>query len=58
MTRSPSTSPAGTLDVAIDDAELESRKDGWSPNAPKYTKGVLGKYAKLVQSAAHGAVCG
>ncbi len=47
-----------TLDVAIDESELASRKDGWSPNAPKYTRGVLGKYAKVVQSAAHGAVCG
>ncbi len=47
-----------TLDVAIDEAELASRKDGWTPNAPKYTRGVLGKYAKVVQSAAHGAVCG
>ena len=47
-----------TLDVAIDEAELSARKDGWTPNAPKYTKGVLGKYAKLVQSAARGAVCG
>ena len=47
-----------TLDVAIEESELVARKDGWSPNAPKYTKGVLGKYAKLVGSAAHGAVCG
>ena len=46
-----------TLDVAIDEAELASRQDGWTPNAPKYTRGVLGKYAKVVQSAAHGAVC-
>jgi len=45
-----------TLDVEIDD--LEARKDGWEPNQAKYTKGVLGKYAKLVQSAAHGAICG
>ena len=29
-----------------------------SPLPPKYTRGVLGKYAKVVQSAAHGAVCG
>ena len=28
------------------------------PRPPKYTRGVLGKYAKVVQSAAHGAVCG
>jgi dihydroxy-acid dehydratase len=47
-----------TLDVDIDETELAARKDGWTPNAPKYTKGVLGKYAKVVQSAAHGAVCG
>jgi dihydroxy-acid dehydratase len=46
------------LDVTIDETELASRKDGWVPNTPKYTKGVLGKYAKVVQSAAHGAVCG
>ena len=38
--------------------ELATRKDGWTPNEPKYTRGVLGKYAKVVQSAAHGAVCG
>ncbi len=47
-----------TLDVTIEESELAARKDGWSPNEPKYTKGVLGKYAKLVQSAAHGAICG
>jgi dihydroxy-acid dehydratase len=48
----------GLLDVTIDEAELAARKEGWTPNAPKYTRGVLGKYAKVVQSAAHGAVCG
>ena len=46
------------LDVTIDEAELAARKDGWTPQQPKYSKGVLGKYAKVVQSAAHGAVCG
>jgi dihydroxy-acid dehydratase len=46
------------LEVTIDPAELEARKDGWTPQEPKYTKGVLGKYAKVVNSAAHGAVCG
>jgi len=45
-----------TLDVTIDEAELARRKQGWAPNPPKYTRGVLGKYAKIVQSAAHGAV--
>jgi dihydroxy-acid dehydratase len=45
-----------TLDAEI--ADLETRRSGWAPNPPKYTRGVLGKYAKVVQSAAHGAVCG
>jgi dihydroxy-acid dehydratase len=47
-----------TLDVAVDAEELAARRDGWTPNEPKFTRGVLGKYAKVVQSAAHGAVCG
>jgi dihydroxy-acid dehydratase len=47
-----------TLDVTIDADELATRKEGWAPLEPKYTRGVLGKYAKVVQSAAHGAVCG
>jgi len=46
------------LEVSIDEAELAARKDGWTPREAKYTKGVLGKYAKVVRSAAHGAVCG
>jgi len=47
-----------TVDVDIDEAELTARKDGWVPHEPKYTKGVLAKYRKLVRSAAVGAVCG
>jgi dihydroxy-acid dehydratase len=43
-----------TLEVEMPD--LEERKVGWEPLPPKYTRGVLGKYAKVVQSAAHGAV--
>lgn len=46
-----------TLDVHVDEAELASRAEGWEPLPPKYTRGVLGKYRKVVQSAAHGAVC-
>ncbi|MEP7089678.1 MAG: dihydroxy-acid dehydratase [Nocardioidaceae bacterium] len=38
--------------------EWEARKEGWTPLPAKYTHGVLGKYARLVQSAANGAVCG
>jgi dihydroxy-acid dehydratase len=47
-----------TLDVRTDPAEQEARREGWQPPAPTYTTGVLGKYRKLVQSAAVGAVCG
>ncbi|GAA5153634.1 dihydroxy-acid dehydratase [Nocardioides marinquilinus] len=45
-----------SLEVEIPD--LEDRKVGWEPLPPKYTRGVLGKYAKIVASAAHGAVTG
>ena len=48
---------SGTLDLLVDEAELESRKAGWQPLPPTYTTGVLAKYTKLVQSAAVGAVC-
>jgi dihydroxy-acid dehydratase len=48
---------AKTLDVLIDPAELEARKAGWTPPAPRYPTGVFGKYVKLVGSAAQGAVC-
>jgi dihydroxy-acid dehydratase len=47
-----------TLEVEIDDDELERRRDGWTPLPPRYTTGVLAKYRKLVSSAADGAVCG
>jgi dihydroxy-acid dehydratase len=43
-----------TLEVEIPD--LDDRRTGWQPHPPKYTRGVLGKYAKVVQSAAHGAI--
>jgi dihydroxy-acid dehydratase len=47
-----------TLDLLVDDAELARRREGWAPPAPRYTTGVLAKYAKLVGSAATGAICG
>ncbi|MCW2740000.1 MAG: ilvD, partial [Blastococcus sp.] len=49
---------ARTLDVLVDEAELAGRREGWAPPAPRYTRGVLAKYAKLVGSAAQGAICG
>jgi dihydroxy-acid dehydratase len=49
---------ARTLDVLVDEAELEARRTGWAPLPPRYTRGVLAKYSKLVQSAATGAITG
>jgi dihydroxy-acid dehydratase len=49
---------ARTLDLLVDEDELARRREGWSPLPPRYTTGVLGKYAKLVGSAAQGAICG
>ncbi|MFZ5849871.1 MAG: dihydroxy-acid dehydratase [Actinomycetota bacterium] len=46
------------LDLCVDDAELARRRAGWVPRPPRYTSGVLAKYARLVGSAASGAVCG
>jgi dihydroxy-acid dehydratase len=48
---------SATLDLLVDEDELAARRTGWSPPAPKHTRGVLAKYAKLVGSAAQGAVC-
>ncbi|MEX2289641.1 MAG: dihydroxy-acid dehydratase [Mycobacteriales bacterium] len=47
-----------TLDLLVDAEELERRRAGWKPLEPRYTTGVLGKYAKLVGSAAQGAITG
>jgi dihydroxy-acid dehydratase len=44
------------LDLLVDDGELATRRQTWAPNPPRYTSGVLGKYAKLVQGAETGAI--
>ena len=48
--------PTKALDVLVDEAEMEKRKVGWKPNPPRYTTGVLAKFAKLVQGAETGAI--
>jgi dihydroxy-acid dehydratase len=45
-----------TISVNLDDAEIARRRDGWKPLPPKVTSGCLARYAKLVGSAASGAV--
>ncbi len=45
-----------SLDLLVDDSELSARREGWTPNPPRYTSGVLGKYARLAQGADKGAI--
>ncbi|HLT59227.1 MAG TPA: dihydroxy-acid dehydratase [Limnochordales bacterium] len=49
-------SDKGELSVALSDEELARRAAQWEPPPPRYTRGVLGKYVRLVSSAAQGAV--
>jgi dihydroxy-acid dehydratase len=44
------------IDLQVDDAELERRRGEWKLPEPRYTKGVLAKYAKLAQGAELGAI--
>ena len=48
----------GVLDLQVTPEELERRRQGWSPTPRPVRRGVLAKYAKLVQSANTGAICG
>jgi dihydroxy-acid dehydratase len=50
--------PARSIDLLVDEAELERRRAAWKPPAPRYTRGALAKYARLVSGAETGAVCG
>jgi dihydroxy-acid dehydratase len=47
---------ARRLDVQISDEEMNARLRQWTAPAPRYTTGVMAKYAKLVSSASRGAV--
>jgi dihydroxy-acid dehydratase len=47
---------ANTLSVDLSDEEIARRFQDWHAPEPKYKKGVLSKYTKLVTSAAEGAV--
>ena len=48
--------PSKSLDLLVDDDVLAARRQGWAPIPSRYTTGVLGKYAKLVNGAETGAV--
>ena len=49
---------ARTLDLLVDETELNERRKNFKPIPHKYKRGVLAKYSKVVQSASKGAVCG
>jgi len=49
---------ARSLDLLVDEQELAARKQQWQPLPPRYTRGVLGKFIKMVHSASEGAYCG
>jgi dihydroxy-acid dehydratase len=44
------------VDLLVDPSELERRGAGWNPLEPRYTSGVLAKFARLVTGAERGAV--
>jgi dihydroxy-acid dehydratase len=48
--------PSRKLAVELTDAEIQQRLASWKPPAPRFTSGVMAKYALLVSSAAVGAV--
>jgi dihydroxy-acid dehydratase len=46
------------IQLNVDDAEIERRRSHWKQPAPRYTRGVLAKYAMLASTASKGAVTG
>jgi dihydroxy-acid dehydratase len=49
---------ARSLELLVDAQELDKRRKAWAPLPPRYTRGVLAKYLKLVHSSSEGAYCG
>jgi dihydroxy-acid dehydratase len=49
---------ARSLELLVDAQELDKRRKVWAPLPPRYTRGVLAKYLKLVHSSSEGAYCG
>jgi dihydroxy-acid dehydratase len=45
-----------SIELVVDDDELDRRRAEWTEPPPKYTQGALAKYARAVGSADHGAV--
>ena len=45
-----------SLNLNVSDAEIARRRLAWAPPAPRYTRGVLAKFARNASSASSGAV--
>jgi len=50
--------PNRRIDIELPEPELAARLKAWKAPAPRYTSGVMAKYARLVSSAAEGAITG
>jgi dihydroxy-acid dehydratase len=50
--------PGRSLTLEVPEAELSRRRSAWRPPSPRATKGVLGRYVRLVRGADQGAVLG
>jgi dihydroxy-acid dehydratase len=48
--------PARSIELQVDEAELARRREGWKVPPPRYTTGVLAKFARLVSGADRGAI--
>jgi dihydroxy-acid dehydratase len=48
--------PAKSIELKVDEAELESRRQDWQPPEPKITSGYVARYSKLVTSGSTGAI--
>ena len=55
-TRSRSTRTSCCIQLNVDDAELARRRAAWKPPKPRYTRGLLAKYMRLVSTASKGAI--
>ncbi len=48
--------PGRKLDLLVPAEELEARRSRWAAPEPRYPRGILGRYSRLVHSAATGAI--
>jgi len=49
--------PGKTLTLLLEEAELQRRRAGWRPPAPKIRHGYAARYSRMVSSGSQGAVC-